>query len=143
MNKICLRQTRQCRTFKRGVGQEISKRGKGEVLAHQHEGDSRGDCLDGDSGSEAELVVEGGQGPLQPSPRKRVLVVESVLPSGRLAPKMLREETTGQFDQGRRQEKGKGRRRGGVGGGGQGHSKRSRPGLGVDPGGAGLVAGTV
>ena len=48
----------------------------------------------------------------------------------------------GQFDQGRRQEKGEGTRRGGVGGGGQGHRKKSKPGLGVDPEGAGLVAGT-
>ena len=84
----------------RGVGQEISKRRKGEVLAHQHEGDSSGDCSDGDSGSVVDVVAEGGQGPLQPSQRKRVLGVESALLPGGLAPKMLREETMGQFDQG-------------------------------------------
>ena len=52
------------------------------MQARQHEGDSSGDCSDGDSGSVAELVAEGGQGPLQPSPRERVLVVESAQPPG-------------------------------------------------------------
>ena len=78
-------------------------------------GDTSGDCSDGDSGSVAELVVEGRQGPLQPLPRKRVLRVESALLPGGLAPKRLRKETRGQFNQGRRQKRGKGRRRGGVG----------------------------
>ena len=87
--------------------------------------DTSGDCSDGDSGSVAELVVEGRQGPPQPLPRKRVLRVESALLPGGLAPKMLRKETMGQFNQGRRQNKGKGRRRGGVGKGGHGHNKRS------------------
>ena len=66
----------------RGVGQKTSKRRKGEVLAHQHEGDTSGGCSDGNSGSVAELVVEGGQGPLQPSPRKRVSRGESALVPG-------------------------------------------------------------
>ena len=47
--------------------------------------DTSGDCSDDDSGSVAELVVEGRQGPLQPLLGKRVQRVESALQPGGLA----------------------------------------------------------
>ena len=80
--------------------------------------DTSGDCSSNDSSSVAELVVEGSQGPLQPLLGRRVPRVKGVLCPGGLAPKRLRKETMGQFNQGRRQKGEKGRRRGGVGRGG-------------------------
>ncbi len=53
---------------------------------------------DSDSGSVAELVVERGQGPLQPVLGKRVQRVENALQPGGLAPKRLRNETMGQHN---------------------------------------------
>ena len=72
---------------------------------------------------------------------KRVQRVESALHPGGLAPKRLRNETMGQFNQGRQQKKGVSRRRGGTGRRGQGHGKWNMPGFSVDPGGGVLVAG--
>jgi hypothetical protein len=72
---------------------------------------------------------------------KRVQRVESALHPGGLAPKRLRNETMGQFNQGRQQKRGVSRRRGGTGRRGQGHGKWSMPGFSVDPGGGVLVAG--
>ena len=69
---------------------------------------------------EGELVGE-GQGPLQPDGRvsamlgKRVQNVESSLHPGGAAPERLRNETMGQKDHGRQQQRGAGRRQGGAG----------------------------
>ena len=89
----------------------------------------------------AELVVERRQDPLQPLLGKRVERVESALHPRGLAPKRLRNETMGQFNQGRQQKKGVSRRRGGTGRRGQGHGKWSMSGFNVDPGGGVQVAG--
>ena len=104
--------------------------------------DTCGSCSESDSGSVAELEVgseppsledarvvamrEGelvgeGQGPLQPDGRapavlgKRMQRVESSRHPGRLAPKRLRNETMGQNDQGRQQQRGVCRGQGGTG----------------------------
>ena len=73
-----------------------------------------GSCSDNDSGSVVELEVERGQGPLQPVMGERVQRVESTLHPGELAPKRLRNETMGQHNLGRQQQRGVGRRRGGT-----------------------------
>ena len=72
---------------------------------------------------------------------KRVQRVESALHLGGLAPKRLRNETMGQYSQGKQQKKGADRRRGGTRRWGQRHGKWSMPGFSVDPGGGVLVAG--
>ena len=86
-----------------------------------------GSCSDSDSGSVAELEVERGQGPLQPVLGKRVPRVESTLHLGVLAPKRLRNQTLGQHNLGRQQQRRVDRGRGGTGRGGQRHSKWSMP----------------
>ena len=90
---------------------------------------------------EAAAVVAGRQGSLQRSQRKRGLKVESALVPGGLAPKRLRKEVSWRFNTGRRQKKGKGRRRGGGVNGGRRQGRWSMPGFRVDPGGAGLIDG--
>ena len=66
--------------------------------------------------------------------------MESALHPGGLAPKRLRNETMGQNNLGRQQQRGVGRRRGGTGRGGQRHGKWTMTGFSVDPGGGVLVA---
>ena len=88
-----------------------------------------------DAGSVAALGVERRQGPLQPLLGRRVHCTQG------LAPKRLRNETMGQFNQGRQPKKGVSRRRGGTRRRRQGHGKWNMPGFSVDPGGGVLVAG--
>ena len=92
--------------------------------------------------------LEGGtQGPLQPDGRAPAVLgkreqreVDPLHPRG-LAPKRLRDEIIEQDGRGKQQQKRKDRRRGGAEGKEQSNDKWSMPEFGVDPGGAGLVAG--
>jgi hypothetical protein len=98
-------------------------------------------AMEAAAGVEAAAVVAGRQGFLQKPQRKRGLKVESALVPGGLAPKRLRKEVSWRFNTGRRQKKGKGRRRGGGVNGGRRQGRWSMPGFRVDPGGAGLIDG--
>ena len=97
------------------------------------------------SSSQEELLLEAVEAPWKEvscgeSSDEEVEVGSSLYP-GELAPKRMRDETRGQGDRSRQQQKGGSRRQGGAGGKRIGESKWCMPGFSVDPGGATLVAG--
>ena len=89
-----------------------------------------------------------GLGPLQPDGKapavlgKRVQREENPLHPRGLAPKRMRDLTTGQDGQGEQQQRRGSRGRGGAGKRNQSNGKWCMPGFSVDPGGAVQVAGS-